>query len=87
MHHDSLNYKLLQAYYKLQQKIITNYGSFIKYYSSGLLQIMAVLSQITVKKLLQITTKSYYKLRQLLFLKNSKLLQITLRFITYYGSF
>ena len=50
-----------QFYYKLQQWVITSYGSFITDYG---------------KNTLQITTNSYYKLRQLLFLKNSKLLQI-----------
>ena len=68
-HHDSTNYKLLQDYYKLQQKFITNYGSFITNYDNGILQITAVL--------LQITTMGYYKLRQK-FITNydKKLLQI-----------
>ena len=64
-HHDNPNYKLLQDYYKLRQKFITNYR----------------------KNLLQITAKNCYKLRQLLFLLNSKLLQITSSFIAYYGNF
>ena len=34
----------MQDYYKLRQKIITNYGSFITNYNSGLLQITAALS-------------------------------------------
>ena len=71
-HHENPNYKLMQDYYKLQQKIISNYGSFITNYGNDLLKI---------------TTKSYYKLQQLLCLKNSILLQITSNFITYYRSF
>ena len=65
VHHDNPNYKLLQDYYKLRQKFITNYR----------------------KNLLQTTAKNCYKLRQLLFLLNSKLLQITSSFIAYYGNF
>ena len=96
-HHDNLNYKLLQDYYKLQQKIITNCGSFITNCNSGLLQVTAAL--------LQITAKIHYKLRQIVitnygssyFSKNSKLLQIirqvllhitaVFSIITNYGNF
>ena len=78
-HHDNPNYKFLQGYDKLRKKIITNDGNFIVNYNSGLLQITTIL--------LQITTKNYYKLRQLLFLENLKLLQITSNFITNYDSF
>ena len=93
MDHENPNYTLLQDYQKLRQKIITNYGSFVTNYSSRLLQITAAL--------LQITAKIYYKLRQLLFLKNSiyyklrqvllhirqflVLLHITANFIIIYG--
>ena len=76
-HHDNPNCKLLQDYYKLRQKFLTNYGRF--YYK---------LSQWVItncgKYLVQITTKNYCKLRQLLFLQNSKLLQFTASFITNY---
>ena len=58
-------------YYKLRPEIIKNYASFIAHHDKP------------NYKLLQ----DYYKLRQLLFLKNLKLLQITSSFATYYGSF
>ena len=81
-HHDNPSYKLLQDNYKLRQKIITNYSSFITNYDSGLLKTTA---KIYCK--LPITSKSY-KVQQLLFLKNLKFL-ITSNFTssTYYGSF
>ena len=65
-YHDNPSYKLLQDNYKLRQKIITNYSSFITNYDSGLLKMTA---KIYCK--LPITSKSY-KVRQLLFLKNLK---------------
>ena len=65
-------YKLRQICYKLQQNIITNYGSFVTNYNSALLQ-------NTVASL-QITAKCYYKLRQLYY----KLQQCV---ITNYDSF
>ena len=67
---------LLQDHYKLWQKFSTNYGSFITNYDSFITNYG--------KKLLQITTKNYYKLRQVLLLQNSKLLQITSSFIANY---
>ena len=65
-------YKLRQFHYKLGQWVITNHCNFITNYG---------------KNLLEIRSKSYCKLRHLLFLKNSKVLQFTSIFITYYGIF
>ena len=76
-----MNYqKLRQIYYKLQQNIITNYGSFITNYDNVLLQITAALSNYYKLRqhlvLLQITATHYYKLRQVL--QFMTLLQATL---------
>ena len=70
--HDNRNYKLLQNYYKLQQKVITNSRlKFITNYCKKLRQITAAL--IFVKfKIITNYVKFYYILRQLLVL-----LQIT----------
>ena len=70
--HDNRNYKLLQNYYKLQQKVITNSRlKFITNYCKKLWQITAAL--IFVKfKIITNYVKFYYILRQLLVL-----LQIT----------
>ena len=61
-------------------------------YYYKLIQIITIITNITIitkysKILLQITTKNYYKLRQLISLQNSKLLQITSSFTTNYGTF
>ena len=61
-------------------------------YYYKLIQIITIITNITIitkysKILLQITTKNYYKLRQLISLQNSKLLQITSSFSTNYGNF
>ena len=65
-------------------KIITNYDKV----SYKLRQVYYKLSQWVItncgKYLVQITTKNYCKLRQLLFLQNSKLLQFTASFVTNY---
>ena len=78
--HDNRNYKLLQNYYKLQQKVITNSRlKFIRNYCKKLWQITAAV--IFVKfKIITNNVKFYYILRQLLVL-----LQITANFITNYG--
>ena len=62
-------------YYKLRSKIIANYGSFIAHHDNPnykLLQDYYKLRQKFItnygKNLSQITTKDYFKLRQLLFL-------------------
>ena len=62
-------------YYKLRPKIIPNYGSFIAHHGNPnykLLQDYYKLRQKFItnygKNLLQITAKTYHKLRQLLFL-------------------
>ena len=49
MHHDNPNYKLLQDYYKLRPKFITNYGSFITNDRKKLLQITAALIFVKFK--------------------------------------
>ena len=61
-------------------------------YYYKLIQIITIITNNTIitkysKILLQITTKNYYKLRQLISLQNSKLLQITSSFTTNYGTF
>ena len=62
---------MAKYYYKLRQKFITNYGTFITNYGKKLLQITAAL--IFVKfKIITNYVKFYYILRQLLVL-----LQIT----------
>ena len=75
-------------YYKLQPKIIANYGSFIAHHDNPNYKLLQKLLQITAAlifvkfKIITNYVKFYYILRQLLVL-----LQITATFITNYGKY
>ena len=79
MDHENPNYPLLQDYYKLRQKIITNYGSFITNYNSVLLQITAKIYHKFRQKVLQITAAVIFE--------KFKIITNYVKFYYIYGSF